>query len=144
MADQDNDDELALPKATVFKLLKEMCPDGLRLANDSRELLLDCCTEFIHLIASECNEAVAQTAKKTIGPEHVLMAIENLGFTDYVEEVKATLDEHKEQAKSHKQQQMHRINSGMSEAEMIKAQQELFAKARANYNPLTEDNTSES
>eukprot|EP00126_Sphaerothecum_destruens_P006718 Sdes_comp19494_c0_seq1m11010 len=91
--------------------------------------------EFIHMIASEANEAVIQTSKKTIGPEHVLMAIKNLGFEDYLDEVTATLNEHKEETKNQKARMLQKTNSGISEEEMIRAQMELFAKARANYNP---------
>ncbi len=49
------------------------------MANDSRELILNCCTEFIHLISSEANEVCNQRNKKTINAEHVLEALDRLG-----------------------------------------------------------------
>lgn len=35
-------------------------------ANESREMILNFCTEFIHLISSEANEICNQKNKKTI------------------------------------------------------------------------------
>ena len=65
------EDELTLPRASINKMIKEVLP-SVRVANESRELILNCCTEFIHLIASEANEICNQNKKKTINAEHVL------------------------------------------------------------------------
>lgn len=60
----------------------------IRVANDSRELILNCCTEFIHLISSEANEVCNQRNKKTINAEHVLEALDRLGsFILYINTV---------------------------------------------------------
>lgn len=65
------EDELTLPRASINKMIKELIPN-VRVANESRELILNCCTEFIHLIASEANEICNQSKKKTINADHVL------------------------------------------------------------------------
>lgn len=52
-------------------MIKELVP-SVRVAFESRELILNCCTEFIHLISSEANEVCNQSNKKTINAEHVL------------------------------------------------------------------------
>jgi histone H3/H4 len=67
----NEEDELTLPRASINKMIKEILP-SVRVANESRELVLNCCTEFIHLIASEANEICNQNKKKTINAEHVL------------------------------------------------------------------------
>lgn len=41
-------------------------------ANETRELIINCCNEFIHLLATGANEACNNQQKKTIAPEHVL------------------------------------------------------------------------
>eukprot|EP00124_Ichthyophonus_hoferi_P005298 Ihof_evm1s734 gene=Ihof_evmTU1s734 len=78
-SDEDNfdgkDDDVVLPRATVFKLIKEMMPSDIRCANDTRELILSCCTEFIHLMASEANEVCSKEGKKTISAEHVIVSL---------------------------------------------------------------------
>lgn len=65
------EDELTLPRASINKMIKELVP-SVRVAFESRELILNCCTEFIHLISSEANEVCNQSNKKTINAEHVL------------------------------------------------------------------------
>lgn len=89
------DDELSLPKATVQKLISEMLPNDISCAKDTRDLLIECCVEFIHLLSSEANEVCEADAKKTIAPEHVLKALQDLGFESFTEEVKGVLSEHK-------------------------------------------------
>ena len=54
--------------------------------------------EFIHLLASEASEISERQHKKVISPEHIIEALQALGFTDYIEEVKAVFREYKEQA----------------------------------------------
>jgi down-regulator of transcription 1 len=68
------EDELTLPRASINKIIKEIIPN-IRVAQDSRELILNCCTEFIHLISSEANEICNQNQKKTINAEHVLTGL---------------------------------------------------------------------
>ena len=70
------DDELSIPRAALNKMIKELIPN-IRVANDARELILNCCTEFIHLVSSEANEICNKQQKKTISPEHVLQGIYN-------------------------------------------------------------------
>jgi len=71
------DDELSIPRAALNKMIKELIPN-IRVANDARELILNCCTEFIHLVSSEANEICNKQQKKTISPEHVLQGIFNI------------------------------------------------------------------
>jgi Holliday junction resolvasome RuvABC DNA-binding subunit len=51
------------------------------------------------LIASEANEICEKETKKTIAGEHVVAALQALGFEDYVEEVDDVFKEHKKQQK---------------------------------------------
>ncbi|XP_020603710.1 protein Dr1-like [Orbicella faveolata] len=83
--------------AAVNKMIKEMIPN-VRVSNDARELILNCCTEFIHLVSSEANEICNRQLKKTILPEHVFQALQGLGFHSYIEEVRSVLQECKTQA----------------------------------------------
>ena len=70
-AAERDDDELSIPRAALNKMIKELAPN-IRVANDARELILSCCTEFIHLLSSEANDLCNKQQKKTISPEHVL------------------------------------------------------------------------
>lgn len=94
-------DDLSLPKATVQKIITEILQpsQGVVFARDARDLLIDCCVEFITLISSEANEIAEKEAKKTIGTEHIDKALRELGFPEYVQEVLASAGEHKEALK---------------------------------------------
>ncbi|CAO3666856.1 unnamed protein product [Rhizopus stolonifer] len=85
------DDELSLPKATVQKLISEMMPEDVVCAKDTRDLLIDCCVES--------NEICDKETKKTIAGEHVISALQTLGFEEYVEEVEEVYKDHKKQQK---------------------------------------------
>ncbi|XXG65587.1 hypothetical protein AAC387_Pa05g3249 [Persea americana] len=88
-------EDVSLPKATMCKIIKEMLPPDVRVARDAQDLLVECCVEFINLISSESNEVCSREEKRTIAPEHVLKALEVLGFGDYIEEVYAAYEQHK-------------------------------------------------
>lgn len=123
------DDELTLPRASIYKIIKELVP-SIRVANESRELILNCCTEFIHLISSEANEVCNQRSKKTINADHVLEALDRLGFKDYRNEAEAVLNDCKEVAAKRRRQSTRLEHLGIPEEELLRQQQELFAKAR--------------
>lgn len=51
--------------------------------------------EFINLVSSESNDVCNKEDKRTIAPEHVLKALQVLGFGEYIEEVYAAYEQHK-------------------------------------------------
>ncbi|XP_063245178.1 protein Dr1 isoform X2 [Bacillus rossius redtenbacheri] len=124
-----DDDELTLPRASVNKMIKEILPN-IRVANESRELILNCCTEFIHLMSSEANDICNQQQKKTINAEHILLALDRLGFGDYRADAEAVLRDCKAVAAKRRRQSTRLENLGIPEEELLRQQQELFAKAR--------------
>lgn len=90
-----------IPAATVQKIITEILPSssGQSFARDARDLLIECCVEFITLISSEANDISEKEAKKTIAVEHIEKALTELGFQDYVPDVLAVADEFKDQQK---------------------------------------------
>lgn len=84
--------------ATVQKIVSEILPaqGGIAFAKEARDLLIECCVEFITLISSEANEISEKEAKKTIACDHITKALEQLGFSDYVPAVMEAAAEHKE------------------------------------------------
>ena len=89
------------PIATVQKIVTEILPpsSGLAFGKDARDLLIECCVEFITLISSEANEISEKESKKTIACEHITKALEQLGFGEYVGSIMEVASEHKEQLK---------------------------------------------
>ncbi|KAI9873013.1 MAG: hypothetical protein M1830_000931 [Pleopsidium flavum] len=122
--------------ATVQKIITEILPSssGLTFAKDARDLLIECCVEFITLISSEANDIAEKEAKKTIACDHVEKALRELGFDEYVQEVLDVASEHKEQLKTREKKQSKLEQSGLPEEELLKQQQELFRSATDKYN----------
>jgi hypothetical protein len=69
---------------------------GVAFSKEARDLLIECCVEFITLVSSEANEISEKEAKKTIACDHITKALEQLGFADYVPAVLEAAAEHKE------------------------------------------------
>jgi len=124
-----DDDELSIPRAALNKMIKEIAPN-VRVATDARELILSCCTEFIHVLSSEANDLCERQQKKTISPEHILTALDNLGFSCYKDEAQAVLQEAKAVAAKKRRASTKLEHLGIPEEELLRQQQELFAKAR--------------
>lgn len=128
------DNDVSLPKASLTKLIKESMPPDIRVAGDTMDLLMNCCVEFVQLVSSQANEVSTEEKKNTITPEHVLKALEVLGFEGFLTEVTATYDQWKQDNKaqrSHNNLKKPKDECGMSEEEMIALQQRMFAEARA-------------
>jgi len=87
--------------------------------------------QFIHLISSEANEICEQESKKTIAPEHIIGALKRLGFDSFTTEVEDVLKDHKQQQKDREKKVSKLEQSGMTEEELLEAQQKLFAQSRA-------------
>lgn len=86
------DEELTIPRAAMNKLIKELVPD-IRVANDTRELILQCGKEFIRVITTHANAICEEQQKKTMSAEHVLSALQKLGFSSYKSEAELVLND---------------------------------------------------
>ncbi|OVA10195.1 Transcription factor CBF/NF-Y/archaeal histone [Macleaya cordata] len=126
-------EDVSLPKATMFKIIKEMLPPDVRVARDAQDLLVECCVEFINLISSESNEVCNREEKRTIAPEHVLKALEVLGFGEYIEEVYAAYEQHRLETLDSPKGKWSSA-AEMTEEEALAEQQRMFAEARARMN----------
>ncbi|KAK8547933.1 hypothetical protein V6N13_123356 [Hibiscus sabdariffa] len=128
-------EDASLPKATMTKIIKEMLPPDVRVARDAQDLLIECCVEFINLISSESNEVCNREDKRTIAPEHVLKALQALGFGEYIEEVYAAYEQHKiETVQDSLKGGKWSNGAEMTEEEAVAEQQRMFAEARARMN----------
>ncbi|KAL7282157.1 histone-fold-containing protein [Trametes coccinea BRFM310] len=128
-----SDEDLSLPKATVTKMISELLPNEVTCAKETRDLIIECCVEFIHLISSEANEICEQESKKTIAPEHIISALKRLGFESFTDEVESVLKDHKQQQKDRERKVNKMEQCGLSEAELLAQQEALFAKSREKF-----------
>ncbi|KAK4526960.1 hypothetical protein GAYE_SCF31G4880 [Galdieria yellowstonensis] len=130
-----NCDSVAIPKTTVNKVATEVLANaGAHLSSDAKELLVGFCSEFVQLVSSHANELCEKENKKVISPEHILQSLEELGFGDYCQEVKQVYEEFLEIEKRRSKTSWTKMTerTGLTEEELIRQQEELFAKAREN------------
>ncbi|VFQ82430.1 unnamed protein product [Cuscuta campestris] len=127
-------EDASLPKATMTKIIKEMLPPDVRVARDTQDLLIECCVEFINLISSESNEVCNKEDRRTIAPEHVLKALEVLGFGEYIEDVYAAYEQHRLETMDTVRGGKLNSAAEMTEEEALAEQQRMFAEARARMN----------
>ncbi|MCJ1267155.1 hypothetical protein MMC22_007040 [Lobaria immixta] len=127
---------LWLPGATVHKIITEILANepGMSFTREARDVLIECCVEFLTLISSEANEIAERETKKTIATEHIEKALRELGFPEYVEEVVSVAEEHKEQLKTREKKTSKMDQSGLTQEELLQQQQELFRTANDKYN----------
>ncbi|KAH3682283.1 hypothetical protein WICPIJ_006752 [Wickerhamomyces pijperi] len=124
-------EDLSLPKATVQKIITEVLPSDLTFSKDARDIVIECCIEFIMILSDQSNDIAEQEAKKTIASDHVVKALKELGFHDYITPIEKVLDEHKEIQKGRERRGNKFNNSGFTEEELLRQQEELFRQSRS-------------
>lgn len=115
--------------ATVTKLIKEQLPEGLRCHADVAPLVQACLSEFLQMLTAQANEKATAEKKNTINESHALKALEELGFGHYHTDAQGAAAPGEERKKA-KKPKKGLSSSGLSEEELLKMQQELFASAR--------------
>ncbi|GFZ45211.1 hypothetical protein JCM24511_02937 [Saitozyma sp. JCM 24511] len=132
MSDREGgDDDVGLPKATVYKLIQEMLPADIACSKEAKEVIVDCCVEWIKLISTQSNAVCDESSKKTISPEHVTEALKQLGFEDFVTDVEESNKEFKQSQKERTRTQPE--TNGMSQEELLALQERLFASSQARF-----------
>jgi len=81
-----------------------ICTSYIRfqIAKDARECVQECVSEFVSFITSEASERCHQEKRKTINGEDILVAMQSLGFDNYMEPLKAYLQKYRESMKGEK------------------------------------------
>lgn len=130
-ASSGSGEDLSLPKATVQKIIGEVLPKDIAISKEAREAITECSIEFIMILSTQLNDIAEKEAKKTIASDHVIKALEELGFHNYLDIINKVLSEHKELLKGKEKKNNKFLNSGLSEEELLRQQEELFKKSRA-------------
>jgi down-regulator of transcription 1 len=124
-------DDQSLPKATINKMISDLTPQGIRISQDLRDLLCEGCTEFVLSISSEANDISTKENKTTITPEHVLRALKQLGFDEFIEQCTKEMEIEKDVQKVKRVDKKKKKDIGMTQEEAMAMQQKMFADAKA-------------
>lgn len=82
------------------------------------------------MLAAEANNVCEKQSKKLILPDHVLLALDNLGFSEYKQDCLEVMKQMQEETDKRKKFHNRLDKSGVPEEELLRQQSELFAEAR--------------
>ncbi|CAI9773185.1 unnamed protein product [Fraxinus pennsylvanica] len=85
-----------MPIANVIRIMRKILPTHAKIADDAKETIQECVSEFIGFITSEANDRCQREQRKTITAEDVLWAMSKLGFDDYIEPLTLYLHRYRE------------------------------------------------
>ncbi|CCD23791.1 negative cofactor 2 transcription regulator complex subunit NCB2 NDAI_0C01300 [Naumovozyma dairenensis CBS 421] len=124
-------EDVTLPRATVQKMISEVLDSDLSFGKEGREIIIQSGVEFIMILSSMASEMAENEAKKTIAPEHVIKALEELEFNEFIPFLEQVLVEFKGSQKVKEKRDSKFKKSGLSEEELLRQQEELFRKSRS-------------
>ncbi|KAJ1970466.1 hypothetical protein H4R35_005848 [Dimargaris xerosporica] len=93
-------DELDMPRAVILRLMKGVLDDGMGIASDAKLAAGKATTVFISYIAAMANDIARSTRHKTVTLQHVMRALEEAEFDDYVPKVQIAIQERQSKSKS--------------------------------------------
>ncbi|EYU29387.1 hypothetical protein MIMGU_mgv1a022581mg, partial [Erythranthe guttata] len=67
----------------------------MKIADDAKEAIQACISEFNNFITVEANNICHRDYRRTVTPEDVLAALVLLGFGDYIEHLIVFLNKHR-------------------------------------------------
>ncbi|KAL2901550.1 Nuclear transcription factor Y subunit B-6 [Bienertia sinuspersici] len=85
-----------MPVVNVVRIMRQALPSHAKVADESKEMMQECVSEFINFITSEANESCQLEHHKTITAEDVIGAMSRLGFDHYVQPLSMYLQKHRE------------------------------------------------
>lgn len=130
------DDECSLPKNTIDRIISECLGRGTTVSREAKDAIMVCCIEFIHLVACEGNEVAEKEKKKTIAHEHLLKALDNLGYGEYVKACTCAHEDHMRICKMRPAKQNKLKSSGLTMDQLHIEQMKLFEKAKEAYESM--------
>lgn len=92
--------DLTLPKSITTRLAKEHLPNGTAIQATAMLGIQKSATVFISYLANQANEYAVQANRKTVNPQDVLKAIEEVGFGEWRSGLEAQLKAFENNAKA--------------------------------------------
>ncbi|XP_057464792.1 nuclear transcription factor Y subunit B-4-like [Actinidia eriantha] len=88
----NRDQDCYVPMANITRIMRRALPPHAKIADDAKETVQECVSEYINLITSEANDRCHREQRKTINAEDVLWAMGRLGFDNYTEPLRLFLE----------------------------------------------------
>ncbi|XP_037043250.1 DNA polymerase epsilon subunit 3 [Bradysia coprophila] len=84
--------DLNLPTAVVTRLIKDALPDGIIIAKEARIAISKAASVFIIYLSSAAINEAKKLKHKTMTPQNILDALEEIEFESFIEPLKECLE----------------------------------------------------
>ncbi|XP_019155265.1 PREDICTED: nuclear transcription factor Y subunit B-4-like [Ipomoea nil] len=74
-----------IPLSSILKIMRRAIHGNMRIADDAKETVQKCVTEFIHYVTAKANERSRLEKRKTVTADDLLWAMRALGLGNYAE-----------------------------------------------------------
>jgi len=86
-----NIEDLNLPKSIVTRLAKGVLPPNTQIQGNAMLAMTKSATVFVNYLATHANEHAQRSSRKTIAPQDVFLALDDLEFPDFKPRLEAEL-----------------------------------------------------
>uniref|UniRef100_A0ACD5Z3Z9 Uncharacterized protein n=1 Tax=Avena sativa TaxID=4498 RepID=A0ACD5Z3Z9_AVESA len=86
----------ALPMANVVRLMRQVLPPNVKIAESAKLLTHDCAVEFIGFVGGEASQRARVEHRRTVAPEDFTWSFRSLGFDSYVQPMQTYLRGYRE------------------------------------------------
>lgn len=94
--------DLNLPTAVVTRLIKDALPDGINIAKEARIAISKAASVFIIYLSSAAINEAKKLNHKTMTPQNIFDALEEIEFESFIEPLKELLEVHRKNVKDKK------------------------------------------
>ncbi|KAK6940943.1 Transcription factor CBF/NF-Y/archaeal histone domain [Dillenia turbinata] len=81
-----------LPIANVGRIMKQILPPNAKISKEAKETMQECVSEFISFVTGEASDKCQKEKRKTVNGDDICWALGALGFDEYAEALKRTLE----------------------------------------------------
>ncbi|TKY56023.1 Nuclear transcription factor Y subunit B-9 [Spatholobus suberectus] len=78
------EDDRSMPIPNLLKIMRKVLPPQAKVAEEAKQTMQVCVSEFISFVTSEANERCHKEHRRIVTAEDILCAMDTLGFDDYV------------------------------------------------------------
>lgn len=119
----DDEHDVGLPKSSVGRYLRDTLPAQTRCSQETRDLIATCCTEFIHMVATQANKIATEQGKTMLTANIVTAALDELGFGAYVDQAAEAGASFRAAAQSRKSSRQRAV----SQEDLLREQEALWS-----------------
>ena len=115
-------EEFSLPMASINRIIKDSLPDGTIVSKEAKLALMKATCVFILYSTAISNEFASKAHRRTLYAEDMFQALEDMGLSEFIPDLRAMLDSYKASSKGRKATLKKQKSSEMEAAESGEAE----------------------